>query len=162
MASLNFNLSDLDDSIFDAQPSFELLPDGTYTLIITEGEMKTTQKGGQMLTLTTQVVDGPHKGRKIWDNLNIINATPASQEMAERKLGCICKALGIGGVNDPSELYNVPFKAEVHTEIGTNGYSDKNRLKSVDPQPLGGGITPAPQVQAAPQAVATSAAPWAK
>ena len=162
MASLNFNLSDLDDSIFDAQPSFELLPDGTYTLIITEGEMKTTQKGGQMLKLSMQVVDGTHKGRRVWSNLNLRNANPTAQKIANEQLGCICHAIGIASVTDPAVLYNKPFKADIDTEIGTNGYSDKNRVKKYDHRPLGGGVTPAPQMQAAPQAATTSAAPWAK
>jgi len=163
MASLNFNLSDLDDSLFDDQPSFEPVPQDTYTLMITDTEMATTQKGGQMLKLSMQIVDGAYKGRKIWDNLNLVNSNPTAVEIAQRNLGSICKAIGVESVTESAVLHNKPFKAFVGIEIGTNGYSDKNRVKKYDHRPLGGGITPAPQVQAAPQTAATtSAAPWAK
>ena len=162
MASLNFNLSDLDDSLFEDQPSFEPVPQDTYTLMITDSEMATTQKGGQMLKLSMQIVDGAHKGRKIWDNLNLINSSTTAVEIAQRNLGSICKAIGVASVTESAVLHNKPFKAFVGIEIGTNGYSDKNRVKKYDHRPLGGGVTPAPQVQAAPQAAATSAAPWAK
>ena len=165
MASLNFNLSDLDDSLFEDQPSFEPVPQDTYTLMITDSEMATTQKGGQMLKLSMQIVVGVHKGRKIWDNLNLINSNPTAVEIAQRNLGSICKAIGVESVTDSSLsiLHNKPFQASVGIKIGTNGYSDKNCVKKYDHRPLGGGVTPAPQVQAAPQAAATtSAAPWAK
>jgi hypothetical protein len=164
MASLNFNLSDLDDSLFEDQPSFEPVPQDTYTLMITDSDMVQTKNGnGQMLKLTMQIVDGAHKGRKIWDNLNLINSSTTAVEIAQRNLGSICKAIGVASVTESAVLHNKPFKAFVGIEIGTNGYSDKNRVKKYDHRPLGGGVTPAPQVQAAPQAAATtSAAPWAK
>jgi hypothetical protein len=161
MASLNFNLSDLDDSLFEDQPSFEPVPQDTYTLMITDSEMATTQKGGQMLKLSMQIVDGVHKGRKIWDNLNLINSNPTAVEIAQRNLGSICKAIGVASVTESAVLHNKPFKAFVGIEK-SDQYGDRNRVKKYDHRPLGGGVTPAPQVQAAPQAAATSAAPWAK
>ena len=161
MASLNFNLSDLDDSLFEDQPSFEPVPDGTYTLMITDSEMADTQKGGQMLKLSMQIVDGAHKGRKIWDNLNLINSNPTAVEIAQRNLGSICKAIGVASVTESAVLHNKPFKAFVGIEK-SDQYGDRNRVKKYDHRPLGGGVTPAPQVQAAPHAATTSAAPWAK
>jgi hypothetical protein len=163
MASLNFNLSDLDDSLFEDQPSFEPVPQDNYTLMITDSDMVQTKNGnGQMLKLTMQIVDGAHKGRKIWDNLNLINPSTTAVEIAQRNLGSICKAIGVASVTESAVLHDKPFKAFVGIEK-SDQYGDRNRVKKYDHRPLGGGVTPAPQVQAAPQAAATtSAAPWAK
>lgn len=163
MASLNFNLSDLDDSLFEEQPSFEPVPQDTYTLMITDSEMASTSKGGQMLKLSMQIVDGAHKGRKIWDNLNLINSNPTAVEIAQRNLGSICKAIGVASVTESAVLHNKPFKAFVGIEKSEQ-YGDRNRVKKYDHRPLGGGVTPAAQVQSTPQAQpsSTTAAPWAK
>ncbi len=157
MASLNFNLSDLDDSLFEDQPSFEPVPQDTYTLMITDSEMATTRNGGQMLKLSMQIVDGKHKGRRIWDNLNLINSSPTAVEIAQRNLGCICKAIGVESVTESAVLHNKPFKAFVGIEKSEQ-YGDRNHVKKYDHRPLGGGITPAPQTQTA----SPTSAPWAK
>ena len=66
------------DAAFDASgieptTAYELLPAGKYSAQIVESEMRVTRNGmGQFLWLMLDILDGPHKGRKIFDQLNLV------------------------------------------------------------------------------------------
>lgn len=67
MAQMTFDAS----SISPAEP-MEPLPAGRYQAQIVESEMRPTKAGdGQYLWLGFDVLDGPHKGRKFWERLNL-------------------------------------------------------------------------------------------
>jgi hypothetical protein len=67
------------DTSFDAtsvEPTtaHELLPAGKYRAQIVESEMRVTRNGmGQFLWLMLDILEGEHKGRKIFDQLNLVN-----------------------------------------------------------------------------------------
>ena len=76
------------DTSFDAtsvEPTtpYELLPAGKYRAQIVESEMRVTRNGmGQFLWLMQDILDGQHKGRKIFDQLNLVNPNPTTVEIA--------------------------------------------------------------------------------
>ena len=78
------------DTSFDAtsvEPTtpYELLPAGKYRAQIVESEMRVTRNGvGQFLWLMLDILDGQHKGRKIFDQLNLVNPNPTTVEIAQR------------------------------------------------------------------------------
>lgn len=168
---------------FDAnnvEPSapIELLPPGDYPVQIVASEMKDTKTGGQMLALTLEITDGPARGRKLWENLNLVNSNTQAVEIAQRTLSAICHAVGRLQVNDSEELHFKPMIASVatlppgHTE--KNGYVHKNGKNEVKGFKAYGGGMPAsaPQMAAQPAqrpaamtpaarpATATNAPPW--
>jgi hypothetical protein len=145
----------------------EALPPGEYKVQILQSEMRPTKAGtGQMLWLDMEVLEGPLKGRHVYDQLNLINPNPAAEEIAQRTLSAICHAVGKLQVADSEELHFQPMLVRV--AVQPNGY---NAVKGYKPVKQGAAATPAaatgptpaapaaaPQARPAPAANAT--APW--
>ena len=102
-------------SVEPAQPR-DIMPPGNYPAQIIESVMKETQKGGQMLQLTLEIIDGQSKGRRVWDNLNLVNPHPAAQDIAQRTLSAICMAVGKKNISDSEEVHFLPMVITVAVE----------------------------------------------
>lgn len=171
MAQLN---QPFDANAVNPSPVFELLPEGEYLVMVADSEMKPTNaKDGEYLNLTLEVLDGPYKGRILFDRLNLVNKNPKAVEIAQRHLSQICHAVGVLRVADSTELHNRPMVAKVGTEAGGQKpgggkYEDKNKIKSY--RPAAGGAPVAAPTTTAPTTTAPAAAkpapggmpPWAK
>jgi hypothetical protein len=83
---------------------------------------------GQYLYVEIDVLDGPYKGRKLFDRLNLINANPQTVEIAQRTLSAICHATGRMQVQDSEELHLIPFVADVQVQPPKNGYGESNKI----------------------------------
>lgn len=150
----------------------ELLPAGDYLVQIVESEIVETKAGdGQMLKLTLDIVDGPHAGRKLWDNLNLVNRNEQAVEIAQRTLSAICHATGKLQVSDSEALHFIPMVATVKTfppgHTDKKGYVYENGKNEVGGYKPAGGARPAPAAQthqprqAAPQQQAQTQKPAA-
>jgi hypothetical protein len=129
--------------------SFEVLPPGQYPAQIVASDIRVTKDGtGQYLHLEIDALDGPHKGRKLFDRLNLVNANPQTVEIAQRTLSAICHATGRMQVRDSEELHLIPFIADVQVQPPKNGYGETNRVRY---RPLDGGKAAAPQTARAVQ-----------
>ena len=92
----------------------EILPPGDYPVQIVQSEMRDTKSGdGQMLWLEMEIIDGPARGRKLWDRLNLVNQNAQAVEIAQRTLSAICHAIGKLQVSDSVELHLKPMLAKV-------------------------------------------------
>lgn len=132
----------------------EILAAGNYPAQIIESSLAQTKSGGTMLKLTWEILDGPAKGRRVWENLNIVNANPDAQAIAERSLKRICDAVGFAGVlTDSESLHFKPVEITVAIQPAKGEYGESNQVKGY--KAYGSAPAPAP----AP-AVATK--PWAK
>ena len=84
------------------------IPAGDYTCYLESFERKQNSKRtGYFLSITFQVVDGEHKGRKLWSNLNLDNPNHKAVAIAESELATLCRAAGVAGLRDewnPVEL----------------------------------------------------------
>ena len=148
MAQVNFNAAEV-----STESQFSPVPNGDYPVIITESEMKETQSGdGQYLQLVLEVIDGPYKGRKVWERLNLVNKNQTAVEIAQRSLSQICHAVGHLQLQDSVELHNKPMMAKIVVRQ-QDGYDDTNEVKEYSAYPGG---APAP-AQAAPKPAAPSA-----
>ena len=153
MASLNF-----DATAVAPQDSFEPIPAGDYLAMITDSEMRDTKAGnGSYLKLTFQIVDGAHKGRLIFENLNLDNPNQTAVEIAQRSLSSICAALGKNSVHDSSELHMKPMTIKIGIRDGSNGYDPSNNIKGY--KPASGSSAPAQAAQQVPAAVIESENP---
>ncbi|MEI6052433.1 MAG: DUF669 domain-containing protein [Opitutaceae bacterium] len=124
MSKFGFDLNDY--AVEDR--NFEPLPKGDYELKCTEAEEKTTQKGGQMIAATFEVVSGKAAGRKIWNNFNIHNDSEKAQKIGREQVSAWARACGKPNANSFDELLERQFTAVLDIEKGTNGYSDRNRI----------------------------------
>lgn len=144
----------------------EVLPAGRYAAQIVASEMRVTRNGdGQFLWLMLDILEGPYQGRKLFDQLNLVNQNPTTVEMAQRTLSSICHATGQLQVTDSDQLHLVPMTVSVTVEPPKNGYGEKNRLRYLVPdagapqRP----VSPARPPQPAPAATASprpQSAPW--
>ena len=156
----NFDASTVEPADFSA------LPAGDYTAIVSASEFKTTRNGdGQYLALTFQIVDGPHKGRYIWHNLNLQNKNHKAEEIAQRELSAICRAVGKMQVTDSEQLHDAPMKITVAYLPAKGDWPEKNQIKKWEPLVAAVPAKPA-AVPAKPAAVpaqvqqAASVPPW--
>lgn len=104
--------------------SFDDLPAGDYPVIITDSEMKDTKdRTGQYLNLTLQIIGEQHKGRKLFDRLNLINKNATAAQIAKQQLESICRAIGMReAIRDSMQLHNKPFVVRLaYNEKARNG-----------------------------------------
>jgi hypothetical protein len=159
------------DTSFDAtsvEPTTaqELLPAGKYRAQIVESEMRVTKNGmGQFLWLMLDILEGEQKGRKIFDQLNLVNPNPTTVEIAQRTLSAICHATGKMHVSDSEELHLIPMTIQVKIRPPKNGYGESNAVAYLPPDRAAAAraakpASAAPATPAAPPKMAS--APWNK
>jgi hypothetical protein len=84
------------DSVKPAE-DFAVLDAGKYPVQILSADMTQTKKqNGHYLAVKFVVLDGPAKGRNLWDNMNLDNPNETAVDIARRSLSALCKAT-IGG-----------------------------------------------------------------
>lgn len=140
----------------------EPLPAGWYQAMITETEFKATKDNtGRRLNLTWEVIDGTHKGRKIFTGLNLVNKNPKAAEIARKELNTICAASGFAKghtLRDSTELHNAPIWIQVKVQPATAEYPAKNEVNGyhpwTNPDPVTGG-----PIRQKPQAAPAAATP---
>ena len=166
MAFLHF-----DSTQVEPQAPMECIPAGLYHAVITDSDIGMTKSGsGQVLKLTWKITDGQFAGRLVWDRLNIQNANPMAEEIAQRQLSTLCRAANVLKLEDTSQLHNIPLQIRVAIRVDKTGqYQDYNEVK--DYRPIAGQApaapAPAPQAShaappfaASPSRPAAPAAPW--
>ena len=146
-----------DATTIDPAAGFELFPIGKYVVQIVGSEMRATKDGGgQYLWLELDVLEGPLAGRKLFDRLNLVNASAQTVEIAQRTLSAICHATGRLQVQDSAELHLIPIIADVTVKPPKNGYGESNKVHYL---PLERGAGVARPGTAAPAAATTPAQP---
>lgn len=151
MAYLGFDASNVEPADFTA------LPTGDYSVVITDSEFKNSKKGSQYLALTFQVIEGQGKGRNLWHNLNLSHPSQNAQDIAQRELSAICRAVGKMAIQDSAELHNIPLRIHVAYVPAKDEFPEGNRIKKWMPysQPP----SPAARPQSAPPAARAQTAP---
>lgn len=161
MASIGFQFNAAE---VKPQDDYSPIPAGDYIAQVTESEIKPTKnQTGQILTLRWQVLDGPCKGRLVFDRINIINQNPKAQEIGQQQLSSICRATGVAALTDSVQLHMKPIMISVKIRKDEQ-YGDSNECKAYKPLSGSGAITPAatPFAAAAPAPAAAPTPPWAK
>ena len=100
----------------DPFSGYESLPAGDYRIVIVASERKHSAAGNETLTLTYEVLDGEHRGRKIFDYINLWHPDERPRQIAERKLSSICRAVGVLRPKTSEQLQDKPFQVGVAVE----------------------------------------------
>lgn len=156
MVALNIDV----DSVPEREGGdFDLIPDCEVVAHIIETEHTSKDNGSkQRAVFTWEILDGQYAKRRIWDGQNIVHPSAQTQEIAQRAVKDIAKAVGhVGVVTNSEQLEFKPVLIRVRTEKGTGGYPDKNVVKGY--KSVGGAATLSAQPQ--PQTSGASA-PWRK
>jgi len=157
MANLNetYNASDLPES-----SSFDPVPAGTYTAVITEAELKQTKAGtGQYIKTRYDIIGPTHQGRVIYSNLNIRNPNPKAEEIGRQQLGELMRAIGLSSVSDTDQLIGGICQIKVSIKPTDGQYDVSNEVKGW--RAIGGSSAPVPAA-ADKAAEAVRKAPWAR
>ena len=127
------NLSGFNAAEVEPQGSFEPIPAGWYTAMITDSEFKPTKNGnGEYLQLRLDVIEGEHEGRVLFDRLNLNNPNQTAVEIAQRQLSAICRAVGVMTPQDSNDLHDRPLKVKVSIRPAGNGYEASNEVKAYE------------------------------
>lgn len=130
MAVLNFNAAEV-EPMGDYSP----IPAGDYLAVITDSEEKPTKDfTGSYVQMTFEVIEGQHKGRKIFNRLNLQNKNPVAVDIARRELSSICHAAGVLSPRDSNELHNKPMLIKVAVKPAQGDYSASNEIKAYKSQ----------------------------
>ena len=161
LAGYNFNAEEVEPS-----SSFDPIPAGWYTAIISASEMKATRDGyGEYLSLTLQIIDGQYENRFVFARLNLKNANDKAVAIARKDLAAICRAVGVMSPQASEELHDIPLMIKVKVRAASGDYEASNDIggyKAVE----GANLTPAPKAASKPQtpppAATTTKKPWQK
>ena len=152
MASLN----GFDATTVDPNKAFEPLPAGDYIAAIVDSENKPTKNGtGSYLELKMQVLEGEHKGRFVFDRLNLDNPNAQAVQIARGTLSAICHAVNVMRPNDSVELHNLPMMVKVACRKRQDTGDISNEVKGYQPR-----NSQATQKQTA--AASGGSAPWSR
>jgi hypothetical protein len=125
----NFNAAEIEPA-----QSRDVLPAGKYIAVITRNETKPTKSGtGERLNFTFEIVEGEHKGRKVWAGLNVKNANPDAEKIALSELSSICRAVGIMTPRGPDDLHDKPMEIEVKVRAADANYAASNEIVGYKP-----------------------------
>jgi hypothetical protein len=107
------------------------LPNGWYTVRITDSETKPTKdRTGQYLELKMKVVEpAQFANRVIYDRLNLWNKNATASEIAQKTLSAICRATGVMQVQDSAALHGIPLQVKVIVVPPKDGYDEGNEVK---------------------------------
>lgn len=105
----------------EPQADIDVYAPGKYPVLIEAAEVKQTKAGnGHYIGLTLQILDGPHKGRKLFDNINIDNPSAQCVEIGMRVFSALGRALGLQAVTDTDQLLGGIVVAHVKAKDGQN------------------------------------------
>jgi hypothetical protein len=105
------------------------------------------------------VIDGQHKGRLIWDRLNLDNPNPQAVEIARRDLSAICRAVGVITPRDSTDLHDKPCEVKLTVRPAKGEYGPANEVKGY--RASSGGATGSAATAPATGG-ATKTPPWKK
>ena len=112
MAELEFDANNV-----EPQGSFEPLPAGNYLSMMVDSEWKDTKSGsGKYLQIDWEVIDGDHKGRRLFERLNLKNSNDTAVKIANGTLSAICHAVGVLQLKDSAQLHGKPCVVKVKIE----------------------------------------------
>ena len=155
MAVLNFDATQIETTSRDpVQP-------GTYEAVITESETRPCRNGqGLGINLTFEILSEAAKGRKVWYWINYLHPKAEAQRIGQEELARICKAVGIGHLDDTVQLHNIPMMITVALDKDD---PTRNTVKKVAAKtaPQAAAVASAPASQQ-PAATSTGSAPWAR
>lgn len=159
------NLASYNTDGVEPTKSFEPLPPGWYTAIVTDSQIKDTKAGtGKYLNVRLDICEGKHEGRVVFDKMNVENPNQQAVEIGYRQLAGLKLACGKPHATDSSELHDIPVAIRLKIAKAREGYEPANEVTEY--RAIGNASSAPAQAakpaQAAPAASPTKAStpPW--
>ena len=116
--------------------SFDPMPAGVYSAIISGAEMKTPASGkADYLSVEYTIAEGEFKDRKVWDSLSINsdNITAANIAKSRLKSLAIATCTDLKTFSDPEMLLNRLLNITIGVQAAKDNFGAKNTVKKVEP-----------------------------
>ena len=134
-------------------PEYSVLPPGMYVAAIVGSERKETKAGdGAYLSFKFQIVDGEHKGRIVFHNLNLWNKSEQATSIAHAELRKLAEAVNLAAFKESAEFHDKPMAIKLDVDKKD---VEKPRNKIVDFKAMG------QMTKAAAPAAAKKVTAWA-
>lgn len=154
MASLN----NFDASTVEPSTGKDPVPAGKYIAIIVESAMRPTKSGnGQYIEFEYQIVDGEHKGRKVWSRHNLQHPNATAVQIARGELSAVCRSCGILQPKDSCELHSIPICITIKVTKRNDIDGMTNEVTAWAKKDAAAGV---PQQQTGTAAGAPATPPW--
>lgn len=128
-----FDEGGFDAVAVDPNVGFDPIPAGKYLCVITDSEEKPNAKGtGTYINFTLEVIEGEHKGRKLWERLNLKNPSEEAVKIARAVLSSMCRAVGVMSPRDSVDLHNLPMLVKVGMEKRADTGEITNRIRGYE------------------------------
>lgn len=125
-----------DSDTVDPHKARELLEPAWYLVTIVKSDVVETKAGdGKYLKLELDIDESrhpEHKGRKIWENLNLWHAKPSVSDIAQRSLSAICRAVGVPKIDNSEQLHHRPMAVLIGVRPAKDGYDAQNNIKGYE------------------------------
>ena len=111
------------------------IPAGVYNLVITKAEDALTKKGDKRINMQFTVMDGEHKGRKIFEGYNLTGSNETATRISRGQIKSLLKCAGKEDhdLSGPGDFLNLEIAAVVAVKTDET-YGDKNVIKSFKPK----------------------------
>lgn len=121
----------------DDMNNYEPLPVGDYNVKIISSDEKRNKKSdaadsdefGMRLNFEMEVLDGEHKGKKLFEGLNHLHPNKQTQEISQKTLATMIRACGKINPEETEELHGIPMVASVIITPGDGDYDPGNKIK---------------------------------
>lgn len=114
--------------------TFELLPEGEYTVICDSAEVKDTKSGtGAYINAKMMVTSGPYEGRSLFTMFNIKNDAPKAAEIGLAQLKTFLKCAGQSGEKLESVSDLIGLTANAVVKHKTDSYGEKANISYFKP-----------------------------
>lgn len=148
-----------DASTVDTTP--DTVPLDWYPVVITEADERQNSKGtGRLIELAVTIINGQYANRKAREWISYKHDNSAAQEIGQKKLAKICKALNIPQLTDESLLIGGKLEARLGPDESYNGIFDYRAAEQVDA--FAGMQSDIDQAGITEASTVTAANPWEK
>lgn len=108
------DLHNFDPAAYPSNRSFPPLPEGEYIAEIVESLAKTnSQRTGTYIQLKLRVIEGPYRGRFVWDRLHRSNPNHDAVRISNTRLAEICRAFDVPRPRDTEEFHHRPIRVRI-------------------------------------------------
>lgn len=132
---MSVSIAEFDTTNVDPAGDFTPVPDGKYTVAITNSDRRESRAtpGCFYLSVECEILEGEYKGRKLFDNLNLWHESQKAAEMAIKTLKAIQVATNQIDSKDFGQMHNIPITVKVKCVKRQDNGEMKNEIKAYLP-----------------------------
>lgn len=108
---------------------YDLIPEGEYLVKVLAETAKTYDGGKEQASLTLEVQEGPHRGRRLWDNFLLKGYSPMAHQISKERWEELSRVAG--GLEDSADAVGHLVTAVVFIDEYNGRRS--NRVRRYEP-----------------------------